>query len=174
VPTATAPLALAATTTGAAHLPHGALALAVGALVLARVLARQLRARPVADDARLGVIVATVGLVETAAFARNVGLRPADLAVTTASLAIGGLLAVARARTLRLWRVRQPGEPSQVWQRGRALTVALWLAGLAQHLLLDSLTAPGLGIATLPLYLGISIGVQRYAVRRRAGALMVV
>jgi hypothetical protein len=57
-----------------------------------------------------------------------------------------------------------------VWQQGSWVTAVLWVVGIGQHLLVDSLVAPGLGADSLLLYFGIVIFAQRQVVLARARA----
>lgn len=56
------------------------------------------------------------------------------------------------------------------WHQGTWVTALLWVARLGQHLLLDTLVAPGLGSASLLLYFGVVIFAQRLVVLGRARA----
>ena len=59
---------------------------------------------------------------------------------------------------------------------GSGLTASLWIVALAAHLGYDALVAhghaePGLGAATVVLYLASSLGIQRVIVQSRAHRL---
>ena len=57
-----------------------------------------------------------------------------DIGVTAVviSLAIGALLAYARANTMRIWR-QQDGW----WRKGSAVTLVLWLVSIGSHFGID-------------------------------------
>ncbi len=137
----------------------------IGLLVLAWLIAGQLRKKPLTAKTRLGLILAVVGLVETWNFAQHTHLTGRDVALTGLSIVIGLGLAVARAWTVRVWAGQ-----GNVWQQGTWVTALLWVAGLGQHLLLDTLVVSGLGSASLLLYFGVVIFAQRLVVLSRARA----
>jgi hypothetical protein len=137
----------------------------IGLLVLAWLISGQLRKKPLTAKTRLGLILAVVGLVETWNFAKHTHLTGRDIGLTGVSIAIGLGLAVARARTVRVW-----ADQGNVWQQGTWVTALLWVAGLGQHLLLDTLVVSGLGSASLLLYFGVVIFAQRLVVLSRARA----
>ena len=137
----------------------------IGLLVLAWLIAGQLRKRPLTAKTRLGLILAVVGLVETWNFAQHTHLTGRDIALTGLSIVIGLGLAVARAWTVRVW-----AEQGNGWQQGTWVTALLWVAGLGQHLLLGTLVVSGLGSASLLLYFGVVIFAQRLVVLSRARA----
>jgi len=137
----------------------------IGLLVLAWLISSQLRRKPLSQKTRLGLILAVIGLVETWNFARHTHLTGRDVALTGLSIVTGLGLAVARAWTVRVWAGQ-----GNVWQQGTWLTALLWVAGLGQHLLLDTLVVSGLGSASLLLYFGVVIFAQRLVVLSRARA----
>jgi hypothetical protein len=137
----------------------------IGLLVLAWLISSQLRRKPLTAKTRLGLILAVVGLVETWNFAQHNHLNGRDVALTGLSIVIGLGLAVARAWTVRVWAGQ-----GNVWQQGTWVTALLWVAGLGQHLLLDTLVVSGLGSASLLLYFGVVIFAQRLVVLSRARA----
>ncbi len=147
----------------------------VGVAVVALLLARQLASRRVKTDGggRLMLILLVVGVIQAADYLRGAG-PVSDIGVTAVviSLAIGALLAYARANTMRIWR-QQDGW----WRKGSAVTVVLWLVSIGSHLGIDWLAAAfsagdgkavtGLGNATLVLYLAVSLGLQQLVLERR-------
>lgn len=137
----------------------------IGLLVLAWLISSQLRRKPLSQKTRLGLILAVIGLVETWNFAQHTHLAGRDVALTGLSIVIGLGLAVARAWTVRVWAGQ-----GNVWQQGTWVTALLWVAGLGQHLLLDTLVVSGLGSASLLLYFGVVIFAQRLVVLSRARA----
>ena len=146
-------------------LSSSAVNIAIGLLVLAWIIYGQLRRKPLGGKTRLGLILAVIGLVETWNFLQHTHVAGRDVALAALSIAIGLGLAVVRARTVRIW-----ADQGNVWQQGTWVTGLLWVVGLGQHLLLDTLVAPGLGSVSLLLYFGVIIYAQRLVVLGRARA----
>jgi hypothetical protein len=153
-------------------------------LILALLLARQVTTRPLSDGYRLPLILVVVGLFEFGAFLFGGGQQlaqflkghrslatihdgPAVAAALIGSLAIAALSAAVRAPTFRLW-----WQDGRYWRKGTAVTLVLWIASLAAHLVYDDLishsSASGLGNATILLYVAVSLGVQRVFLAARA------
>jgi predicted metal-dependent HD superfamily phosphohydrolase len=137
----------------------------IGLLVLAYIIGKQVTKQPLSAKTRLGLILAAVGLVETWNFIQHTHVADRDLALVAASIVIGLGLAVLRARTVRVW-----ADQGNVWQQGSWVTAALWVVGIGQHLLVDSLVASALGADSLLLYFGVVIFAQRQVVLARARA----
>ncbi|MEW2549918.1 hypothetical protein AB0910_29830 [Streptomyces sp. NPDC047002] len=137
--------------------------LAVTAAVLAWLLVRQLSERPLKEKSRVALVLVVVGAVETVAFAGHHPLSGHDAAILLASLLVGVGLATVRAFTVRL-AVRG----GQVVRRGTWLTGLLWIAGIAQHFLMDTTVAAGLGQVTILLYFGVVLLAQRQVLNARA------
>lgn len=156
---------MAAGTASSHDLSSSAVNIVIGLLVLAWLISSQLRRKPLSAKTRLGLILAVIGLVETWNFAQHTHLTGRDVALTASSIVIGLGLAVARAWTVRVWAGQ-----GNVWQQGTWVTALLWVAGLGQHLLLDTLVVSGLGSASLLLYFGVVIFAQRVVVLSRARA----
>jgi hypothetical protein len=163
--------------------------LVVGVVVLAVILVRQLKARPLKSGAVLVVVLGVIGLLETAgflygqeqvkAFAKGqthhlVPVVPDIRAVIIAavgSLALAAFTGALRAPSERLWR-----QDGQVWRKGTALTIGLWLFSLGLHLGYDALAVRGkdgarFGTATLALYFAVSIAAERMVLHLRAWRL---
>ncbi len=144
----------------------------LGVVVLALLIYRQLRTRPVnASGLRIVAILGVVGLIETAQFLQKNHARPATYAAIGGSLVLAAVFGVLRASTVRLWL--QDGQP---WSQGNWVTASLWVAALAAHLGYDALVAHGhgdksVGAATVVLYLAVSLGIQRLIVQQRANRL---
>ncbi|MHB1583919.1 MAG: hypothetical protein ACYCU7_04700 [Acidimicrobiales bacterium] len=146
-------------------------ALVVDALILAWFLYRQRKVRRV--PARLGLriplLLAAIGVVEVADFSRQYPLRPAVVGILVLTLAVAAVgLGAVRALTVRLWAA-----DGIVLRQGTWLTIALWLVSLGTHLAaaawIGALKGPGgLPSASLLLFLGLTYGVQRAVVHRRA------
>ncbi len=135
----------------------------IGLLVLGWIVTKQVTRQPLTTKTRLSLILGLIGLAETWSFAQHTHLTGHDVALTALSMAVGVGLALVRARTVRVW-----ADDASVWQQGTWVTAALWVAGIAQHLLIDSQVARGLGTASLLLYFGIVIFAQRVVIVARA------
>ncbi|MBO0801589.1 MAG: hypothetical protein J2P25_00725 [Nocardiopsaceae bacterium] len=137
--------------------------LVVTVVVLAFILFRQLRARPVTSRMLIPVVLIVVGLGNELSYSQRHPLSGAALAALAGLLVLdAGALGALRAWTVRLWR-----EDGQVLRQGTWLTVALWLVGLGIHVAVDQVA--GLGSSSLLLYLGITYLVQRLVLLPRAG-----
>lgn len=150
----------------------------IGVVVVALVIGRQLRRRPVREGTPLYLVggLAVLGLATLAqGIAQTSHARP-DMALTLLLLALvfavsagGGVL---RGLSVHVWR----DAAGRARRQGGALTVALWLASIVIHVGLDrclnSLAhAAALGPATLSLSLALTLGAQSLVVRRRAAIL---
>ncbi|GAA4831157.1 hypothetical protein GCM10023221_03580 [Luteimicrobium xylanilyticum] len=150
----------------------------LGLLVLVWILSRQVQKRPVKPSSlRAPVILAAVGLYETASFLRSsapaAGVPASVLALLALGVVVGGALAAWRGSQVRVWR----DTDGTVVRQGTGLTVLLWLVAIGAHLGLDVLIdhadhgLSGLGSASLLLYLGVVLGIQSLVVQRRAQIL---
>jgi hypothetical protein len=127
----------------------------------------------------LPIVLGVLGLLEIAAYLFGPDQLVAFLKGQTHSLAlqydtgveiaIAGSLVLAavtglfRAPVYKIWL-----KDGQVWRKGTALTVILWIISLAVHLVYDAVVMQGqayadLGDAALLLYFGVSLSVQRAA-----------
>jgi hypothetical protein len=144
----------------------------LGVAVLALLIYRQLRTRPVnASGLRIIAILGIIGVIETAQFLQKNHAGPGTYAAIGGSLVLAAVFGGLRASTVRLWL--QDGQP---WSKGNWLTAALWVVALAAHLGYDALVAHGhgdsnVGAATVVLYLAVSLGIQRVIVQLRANRL---
>jgi UDP-N-acetylmuramyl pentapeptide phosphotransferase/UDP-N-acetylglucosamine-1-phosphate transferase len=143
----------------------------IGVAVLALLIYRQLRARPVnTSGLRLAAVIGVIGLIEAYQFIQHHHAGPVTYAALLGSLVLAAVFGVLRAATVRLWM--QDGQP---WSRGNWLTASLWIVALAAHLGYDALVAghrtANVGDATIVLYLAVSLGVQRLVVHQRAQRL---
>jgi hypothetical protein len=150
-----------------AHVPVNLANYVIGALLLIWIIKGQVSRKPVNEKAVLGIVLTAIGLVETLSLIQHTPPRVVDLGLTVLSIVIGGVLAVIRAHTIRLWSEGY-GPQRVVWQQGNWLTALLWIVGIGQHLLLDAFVAPGLGSTSLLLYFGVIIFAQRQIVIMRA------
>jgi hypothetical protein len=143
----------------------------IGVAVLALLIYRQLRTRPVnASGLRIVAIIGVIGLVETYQFMQHHHAGPVTYAALLGSLVLAAVFGVLRALTVRLWL--KDGQP---WSRGSWITASLWIVALAAHLGYDALVAgrsqDNVGAATIVLYLAVSLGIQRLIVQQRAQRL---
>ncbi len=120
---------------------------------------------------RLVVILAVIGVVETADYLQKYRGGTATYAALGGSLVLAAFFGVLRAATIRLWL-----QDGQVWSKGNWLTALLWIVALGLHLGYDALVAHGhgsddVGTATVVLYLAVSLGVQRLVAQHRASRL---
>lgn len=147
----------------------------VGTLIVALIIRRQLRTRPVRGTAPV-IAQAVLGVLGAAALALGVASATKDRPLTAptvvlvaVTLALAVPLGIVRARTVRVWR----GPEGRALRRGTALTTALWVVSAAVHFgmeeWIDHTTAAGLlGLSTLYLYLALTYAVQGHLVRRQA------
>ncbi len=142
----------------------------IGIVVLGWILARQLSVRPVGERMTLSWILLAAGVIETSGYLQQHGASGVDLALLIGSAAIGGLLAIARAHTMRVW-VTATGAVRQ----GTVVTAALWVVGIGQHLLLDAFVHDrALGSVSLMAYFGLTLLVQHLVLMVRAQRLQPV
>ena len=143
----------------------------LGVAVLAFLIYRQLSVRPVnASALRLIAVLLVIGLLQTYRFLSQNHAHPLTFAALGGSLVLAAIFGALRARTVRVWL-----DDGQAWSQGNWLTAVLWIASLAAHLGYDILVGHGngirgLGVATIVLYLAISLGFQRVLVMQRAQA----
>ncbi len=143
----------------------------IGVAVLAMLIYRQLRTRPVnASGLRLTAVIGVIGLIEAYQFAETHHPGAVTYAALLGSLVLAAAFGVLRAATVRIWL--QDGQP---WSRGSWVTASLWIVALAAHLGYDALVAghgtANVGDATIVLYLAVSLGIQRLVVHQRAQRL---
>jgi hypothetical protein len=150
-----------------------ALDIILGVLVLGLVIYRQVVARPMnARGLRLILILAVIGVIETADYLQKYHGGTGTYAALGGSLVLAAVFGVLRAATVRIW-----SQDGQVWSKGNWLTALLWLIALGAHLGYDALVAHGhgsdggVGTATIVLYLAVSLGVQRLIGQYRASRM---
>lgn len=148
----------------------GIITLLISVVILGWLLVKQLSVRPLKDRSVLWVVFILVGLVQTANFVQGVTLNVSDVLLLLLSIAVGMGLAAARAFTTVTWR----GEDGVLYRKGNWLTAILWIIGIGQHLLIDHFVIDGFGTASIMLYFGIVIAVQRQVLllRVRRGAVL--
>jgi NAD/NADP transhydrogenase beta subunit len=144
----------------------------IGAVIVALLLVRQMRARPVREGSasRISLILGVIGIIELYDTAKGHTVGSTTVAWIVGSLVLGGALGVARAYTAKIWRLPDGSAMSQ----GTVVTAVLWVVSLGAHLALEagidhSTKVGGLGAASLLLYLAVTLGAQREVLRRRAG-----
>jgi hypothetical protein len=138
--------------------------IAITVVVLVLLLTLQLSARPLRDKPTIGVILAVVGLAESAQFFTAHHPGAGDIALMVLSLAVGAALAAVRALfTVRIW-----SQDGRLMRQGNALTALLWVVSIGQHLLIDRLVMPGAGTVTILFYFGVVLIVQRAVLLARA------
>ncbi|MER0443791.1 hypothetical protein ABR738_04270 [Streptomyces sp. Edi4] len=152
--------------------------LVIAGLVVALVIRRQLRTRPVRRTGSL-LAPAILGVVGAAGLGFGVAsvvkerpLGTLPIVLLAMSLVVAAGFGVLRARTVRIWRDPQ----GAVVRKGTPATTALWVASGVAHLGLglwiDQVEGVGiLGAASLYAYLAIGLGAQNLSVRGRATAL---
>jgi hypothetical protein len=107
-------------------------------------------------------------VVELVQFLRH-GHHGAGVAVALAgSLVIAAVFGAIRAATTHVWV-----DGGQAWRQGNWLTAALWIVSLGAHLGYDYLvdgkgSQAGVGSASLLLYLGVTVLIQRLILQARA------
>jgi hypothetical protein len=143
----------------------------VAVLVLGFILWRQLRPRAVREDSpfRLMLVLGVVGVADVAGFADGHHVTGAAWTLLAASLMVGAVLGVMRGASVRIWR-----RDGVLVRQGGAVTVALWVAGLGVHVLVDVVingvdrSAAGIGTDAILLYLAVALAAQRLVTLTRA------
>ncbi|CAM5316352.1 hypothetical protein [Streptomyces abikoensis] len=150
----------------------------IGIVIVALVIRRQLRTRPVHGKGGV-VLLGVLGLLGVVALVFGVAsvmkehaLGAVTVVLLTASFLVAAGFGVARARTVTVWRAPE----GRMLRKGAPATTILWLVSLAVHIGLDEwidhTTGTGLlGASTLYLYLAVTLTVQDFLVRRRAASM---
>ncbi|MET9416342.1 hypothetical protein ABZY03_19580 [Streptomyces klenkii] len=149
----------------------------IGIAIVALVIRRQLRTRPVhgKDGPVLLGILGVLGVLAlvfgVASVVKEHPLGGFTIALVAASFVVAAGFGVARARTVTVWRAPE----GQLLRKGAPATTVLWLVSVAVHIGLDAwidhTTGTGLlGASTLYLYLAVTLAVQDLLVRRRAAS----
>jgi hypothetical protein len=144
----------------------------LGVAVVALLIFRQLRTRPVnAAGLRVVLILGIIGVAEAVPYLQHNHAGAETYAALGGSLVLAAAFGALRAATVRVWL--QGGQP---WSKGNWLTGALWVLAVATHLGYDFLVSHGhpghdVGTATIVLYLAVSLGVQRLITQQRAQRL---
>jgi hypothetical protein len=147
----------------------------IGVAVVGLLLVRQMQPRRARETsaARMVLILGVIGLIEISDALKGHSVDAAAMALLIASLLLGGALGAVRASTVTLWRT----EDGTAWRKGTLLTAVLWIISLGAHfgmeIAIDHATSiSSLGVASILLYLAVTLGVQREVVRWRAGRLL--
>jgi Ca2+/Na+ antiporter len=148
--------------------------IAIAVALVGWLLARQMQARPVRSDRpyRRPLIFGVIGVIELSSFSKQHHLNSATWVVLGVSLVSAALFGLLRGSQVRVWY-----DGRQLWRKGNLLTCALWLVGIAIHLLIDQIGASGAGVpdgfgaASIPIYLAVSLGVQQLVIVERASRL---
>lgn len=158
-------------------------------IVLALILRSQVESRPLEANYPRLLILAVIGVAETGVFLFGshqllsfvqghhhhltliVPNGTAMMAAAVGSLILAVLTGALRTPSVRLWR-----QGGQVWRKGTALTVVLWLVSLGLHFGYDAVVARGkgdggFGAATLILYIAASLTTQHITLTARAWRL---
>jgi hypothetical protein len=143
--------------------------LILGVAVLAYLIYRQVIARRLtASGFRVSLILAVIGIFETAQFLQKHHTGTLTFAALAGSLVLAVAFGVARAGTVKIWQ-----QDGSTWIQGSWITGLLWAVALAAHLGYDFLLdrhhgTNGIGDATILLYLAVSLSVQRLVMMQRA------
>lgn len=147
--------------------------IAVGVLVLAFVLYRQLTTQRLRENYRLPLLLAVLGIIQFAVFLKGHPHDDGGIALAVAgSLVLAAAFGAVRAVTVRVWR-----QGGVLLRKGTWLTAVLWVISFAAHLGYDYAVAGhivsgknggNVGDATVLLYLVVTLFVQRYLLMLRA------
>ncbi|MEV5379899.1 MULTISPECIES: hypothetical protein [Streptomyces] len=150
----------------------------IGIVIVALVIRRQLRTRPVHGKGGV-VLLGILGLLGVLALVFGVAsvvkehpLGGATIALVAVCFLVAAGFGVVRARTVKVWRAPE----GQLLRKGAPATTALWIVSIAVHVGLDKwidhTTRTGLlGASTVYLYLAVTLAVQDFLVRRRAASV---
>ncbi|MFI9274337.1 hypothetical protein ACIGXM_27050 [Kitasatospora sp. NPDC052896] len=146
----------------------------VTAAVVALIIVRQLKVRPLREDTPvvlLGIltVLGVAGLVfGVTSVTKLHPVAGGAVALLLLSLLVAVGFGVVRAMTVRVWR-----EPDgTALRQGTPLTTALWVAAIVVHFALDAWIdhvdrGGALGPATVYLYIALTLGAQGVVLRRR-------
>jgi hypothetical protein len=155
--------------------------------IVALLLVRQVSTRPLRENYLLPAILLVLGLWEFGSFLLGQQQLNALLhgkshhlvihnggtiiAAVAGSLVLAAVTGAIRTPTVKIW-----WQDGQFWRRGNWLTAVLWIASLALHFGYDALVThgkadSGVGSATVLLYFGVSLMVQRLILLARAARM---
>jgi drug/metabolite transporter (DMT)-like permease len=147
----------------------GSESILIGLVVLAWLLWRQVQVRELRHDRgyTLPLVLCVAGIAQIVQYDHKHPLAGTGIALLVLSIVVAAAFAVWRATTVRVWL-----DGGQLMRQGTWVTIVLWLVAIGVHLGGDHLIAPHdadrLGSVSLLLYLGVSLGVQRFALGERA------
>ncbi|HET6152514.1 MAG TPA: hypothetical protein VFE15_06125 [Marmoricola sp.] len=147
---------------------------AVPALILVLIVSRQLQPRPVREDSpfRLLIILAVVGAVEVGQYAQGTTVPAGAWALLAISVVIGAGFGALRGALVHVWR-----KDGDLFRQGNAMTIVLWVVGLAIHFGIDAViahtshAARDLGNDGVLLYVALALAAQRWVTLHRAWSL---
>jgi hypothetical protein len=147
----------------------------IGLAVVALLISRQLRSRPVQESSavRLVVILGVIGVIDMVSAAKHHTVGPSAVSLIALGLVLAGGFGAWRAMTVRVWR----NTDGTAWRQGTLATAVLWIVAIAVHIVIDLIigstdkSASGVAAASILVYLAISLGVQREVLRARAARL---
>ncbi len=147
---------------------------ALGVIVLAFVLLRQVRVRPVPRtlSLRAPVLIGLIGVLTMSSYAGSHHVGSAAWAWVIGTMLVGAVgLGIVRGLSVKVWATE-----NWVLRQGTAVTMALWIVSLVIHFVGDAAgthASGGAGLegSSLLLYLGLTLGVQNAIVQRRAQPL---
>jgi hypothetical protein len=148
----------------------------IAVAVVVWLIVRQLQVRPVKENRpyRIALVLGVIGVIEISNYAGGKHLPPVAYVILVLSLAVGAVFGFFRAQVTSVWR----GDDGVLVRQGNAVTVVLWIVGLALHIGIDVLlkrTAPAadqLGSVSLLLYLAVTVAAQRWVVTGKAARLI--
>jgi hypothetical protein len=148
--------------------------IAIGIVVVCFVLYRQLQTRPVRGprSLRIMVIIGVLGVVQLVSFTEHTSVNATGWTLLVVGLATGAGFGLLRGTQMHVWMIGD-----NPMRKGNAITLVLWVVGIAIHLLIDVVgtavasVPSGLGSASLLLYLAVTLGVQQAVVGERANRL---
>jgi hypothetical protein len=143
-------------------------ALLIDLAVLALLMYRQLKVRPLGDG-RFTAVLLVLGVVEFVSWTGQHRVTGVVLVYLVASLVASAVLGAVRAVTVRVWR-----RDGQVFRQGTWVTALLWLVSAGGHVLAGMLlhgSEAAAASATTLLFLGATLGIQQLVLRARAATL---
>ncbi|MEO6956899.1 MAG: hypothetical protein ABI137_09190 [Antricoccus sp.] len=139
------------------------------AAVACLVIYRQFATRSADSGMRIYFILAAIGLYETVDYAiKHPSISFAQAFAMLLGLFVAGVIALPRARSMRLWQ----NDSGQWLRRGNARTFLWWMVALTAHLAIaagvpaifgeKSVVTSPFDSASILLYIAVSIGLQAY------------
>ncbi|MDT7692570.1 MAG: hypothetical protein QOI75_1937 [Pseudonocardiales bacterium] len=143
--------------------------------VVVWLIVRQLQVRPVKENRpyRIALVLGVIGVIEISNYVGGKHLPAVAYVILVLSLAVGAVFGFLRAQVTAVWR----GDDGVLVRQGNAVTVVLWIVGLALHIGIDlvlrrtTTAADQLGSVSLLLYLAVTVAAQRWVVTGKAARL---